>query len=75
MYKPMFNVIELSSYIGLYDQYSLFSTLSVGCSDTWFEFSIGLEDRTTAAIQRRQVVYSGSNFQKNSRQTDMKEWS
>ena len=45
-------------------------TRSVGFSEAWFWFSLGLVGRTTTAIQPRQVVYSSTN----SNPTDMNEW-
>ena len=37
-------------------------TRLVGFSAVWFWFSVGLVGRTTAAIQPRQVAYSGNNY-------------
>ena len=40
--------------------------------DCFLASSFGLDGITTNAIQPRQVVHSGSNFQKSSHQTDRK---
>ena len=50
-------------------------TRPLGFSDALFLFSGVLVARTAAAIQPRQVSYSGSNLQKNIHKTDMNEWS
>ena len=53
--------------------YIVSGSLSYWFGEYFLDISQGLVGRTTAAMQTKLVVYSSSNFQKNSHQIDMTE--